>query len=76
MAQTTRKDLLGEGEKKKVFISNALKNFEQRDMKLELCRAAREVKRNPRPLNFSLVVEIFFYITMHEIFLNFSLRID
>ncbi len=50
----------GRGREKKVFISNALKNVEQRDMKLELCRAAREGKSNPRPLNFSLVVEIFF----------------
>jgi len=36
-------------------FSNALKNLEQRDMKLELCRAAREWKSNQRPLNFPLI---------------------
>lgn len=69
---------LGREREKKVFISNALKNVEQRDMKLEVCRAVREGKSNPRPLHFSLVVFFFFlyiYITMHKIFLNFSLRI-
>lgn len=31
-------------------------------MKLELCRAACEGKSNPRPLNFSLVFTVFFFI--------------
>jgi len=36
-------------------FSNALKNLEQGDLKLELCRAPREWKSNQRPLNFPLI---------------------